>query len=326
VSSADSLPDRLGRSQEIVGDEVVNGFACGLQITTEVLHKADARRILPIGGSTCCLLNRMVCFPEMVRGKRVCEPFAGSGPYGLMALVQGAAHADLIDINPRAAGFQRRNAAASGIGPERFAAIEADVAVCVAGESYDLVLANPPFVPTPDGIAGTLTSNGGADGSRLIEALLGRLDEWLVPDGEAWVLMFQLVVDGRPLLADRAASFAPLRPIEFIAGQAEPIPLEASCEAFRKLFPDDVAAIDDWRDQLEGVHGPGPQECQYVMHVGWSAGWWRRHAARRLRDALRRGVLHPGRSARGARFRAGVRELRARDLGQRSGLSAPAKK
>ncbi len=263
-----SLPNRLGRTQQVVGDEIVNHFACGLSVTTEVLHKRDLQRILPLGGSTCALLNRMANHPEMVRGKRVFEPFAGSGPLGLMALAQGAAHVDFLDINPRAVEYQLRNAAASGFEPTRFSVHVGDVAKYAPAEPYQILLANPPFVPTPDGIAGTLTSNGGADGSRWIEALLGRLEVLLRPDGEAWILMWQIVKEGRPLLANRVAVRLPRRPAVFYKGQVEAIPLAASSSAYRKLFPHHEAEIEAWEAALAAAHGTGLQECQYVMHVG----------------------------------------------------------
>ncbi len=262
------LPDRLRRTREVAGEEIVNRFACGLCLTTDVLHKADAARILPLGGSTCALLNRMANLPDMVRGKRVFEPFAGSGPLGLMALVQGAAHADLLDVNPRAAEYQRRNAAASGIAPERLTARVGDVTTFAPPEPYDVVLANPPFVPTPDGIAGTLTSNGGPDGSRWAEVMLRRLDAWLRPEGEAWVLLWQIAKAGRPLIADRVEALLPARPAVFHVGQAEPIPLEASGWAYRKLFPRRRAAVDAWEADLAARHGAGLQECQYVLQLG----------------------------------------------------------
>jgi len=266
--AAASLPDRLGRTTELIGDEIVNRFECGLSITTEVLFKRDPRRILPLGGSTCALLNRMANHPEMVRGRRVFEPFAGSGPLGLMALVQGARHVDFLDVNPRARDFQTRNAAASGIDPARFDAIVGDVTTHVPAEPYHVVLANPPYVPTPDGIAGTLTSNGGRDGCRWIEILLGRLDDWLLPDGEAWVLMWQVVKHGRPLIADRIAELVPSRPVALFVGQQEPVPLEASCRAYRKLFPQHLADVDAWHASLVTAHGGPLEECQYVLHAG----------------------------------------------------------
>ena len=93
---------------------IINRFGNGLTIKTEAFFKRDPMRILPLGGPQGSLMNHMLHFPASVRGKRVFEPFAGSGGVGLMALKVGAAHLDLLDINPRAAEFHRESAALSG--------------------------------------------------------------------------------------------------------------------------------------------------------------------------------------------------------------------
>jgi methylase of polypeptide subunit release factors len=79
---------------------------------------------------------------------------------------------------------------------------EGDVATFCPQEPYDLILANPPFVPTPEGIDGTITSNGGPEGNRFVEILLRRLDEFLRPEGRALVYVFQIVSGKEPLVVD----------------------------------------------------------------------------------------------------------------------------
>src|SRR4030042_839520 len=101
-----SLPDLLGRSSEVQGEEVINRFANGLAIKTEIWNKDDTLRILPLGSPQASLMNHILGFPEVVRGKYVFEPFAGSGALGFMALKLGARHVDFLDINPRASDFQ----------------------------------------------------------------------------------------------------------------------------------------------------------------------------------------------------------------------------
>jgi hypothetical protein len=85
----DGLPDLLGRTSEVHGEEVLYRFANGLFIKTEVWNKADRHRILPLGSPQGSLMNHMLGFPEVVRGKRLFEPFAGSGALGFMALKLG---------------------------------------------------------------------------------------------------------------------------------------------------------------------------------------------------------------------------------------------
>jgi len=262
------LPDLLGRSSEVQGEEVINRFANGLTIKTEVWSKGDKLRILPLGSPQGSLMNHMLHFPELVRGKRVFEPFAGSGPLGLMALNLGARHVDFLDINPRASDFQRQNAELNQFPASRFRSFEADIATFEPEAPYQLILANPPFVPTPNGIDGTITSNGGTDGNRFVEILLRRLEEFLEPHGEALILVFQLVSGQRPLLLQLISDLVVRRPVGLTPSQRRPIGFAAYCRAYTQLFPKAQEDIARWRASLIREHGEDLSLCHYVARVG----------------------------------------------------------
>jgi hypothetical protein len=262
------LPDLLHHEREVRGERVVHRFANGLAVETDRPLEARPDRILSLGGPQRALMNHLLGFPEAVRGRRGFEPFAGSGALGLMALAVGAVHVDFLDVNPRAVAFQRENAARNGFGADRFDAIEGDVADHAPARPYDWILANPPFVPTPEGIAGTLTSNGGPDGSRLVGLLLDRLDALLAPAGRALVYVFQLVKDGRPLIAAHAERVLPRRPVALVPAQERPAALSVYAAAYDRLFPDAGDAIARWRDGLERRHGAGLGVAHYVVDVG----------------------------------------------------------
>jgi Methyltransferase small domain len=268
VQPGQSLPDRLRRTREVRGEEVFYRFANGLVIKTEVAHKADPRRILPLGTPQGSLMNHLLNFPDSVRDKRVFEPFAGSGALGFMALRAGARHVEFLDVNPRALDFQRQNAALNGFGADRFTPIEGDIADFSPERRVDLILANPPFVPTPDGIEGTLTSNGGREGSRFAALLLERLDELLEPSGRALVYVFQLEKERRPLIADAIAESVRNRPVELTPSQLRPIPFDRYCSAYLRLFPAEAPAIEGWRSDLVRRHGSDLTLCHYVVEVG----------------------------------------------------------
>ncbi len=266
--SGTSLADLLRRTAEVRGDEIFYRFGNGLRLKAEILAKNDPLRILPLGNPQGALMNHMANFPDLVRGKRVFEPFAGSGPLGFMALALGARHVDFLDLNPRAPELQRYNAGLNQIGPDRVAFLEGDIATFVPGAKYDLLVANPPFVPTPDGMPGTLTSNGGPEGNRLVEILLARLDALLEPGGEALIYLFQLVAGGRPLVADRMAKRLIGRSVELTPSQARQIPFELYLRAYEQRFPEARAAIERWASALIGDHGEELTLCHYVAHVG----------------------------------------------------------
>ena len=268
MSASKSLPDLLRRTREVHGEEVLYRFANGLAIKTEVFNKNDRLRILPLGTPQGSLMNHVLSFPETVREKRVFEPFAGSGALGFMALKAGAAHVDFVDINPRAADFQRQNAALNHFSSDRFTAITADISDFAPERKYDLILANPPFVPTPEGIEGTITSNGGPEGSRFVAILLERLEALLEPGGKALIYVFQLARDSGPLIVELLAGASKRRPIELTPAQQHPIPFEAYCKAYRQLFPKAGPAIEAWRSDLLRRHGSGLVLCHYVVDIG----------------------------------------------------------
>jgi hypothetical protein len=268
MATRSALPDLLGRTSEVLGEEILYRYANGLAIKTEVWNKGDRLRILPMGAPQGSLMNHMLHFPEVVRGKRVFEPFAGSGPLGFMALKLGAQHVDFLDINPRASAFLTENARLNQLPASRFRSIEADIATFEPERRYDLIIANPPFIPTPEGIEGTVTSNGGPEGNRFVEILLRRLEELLEPNGEALMLVFQFVSQEQPLLVDLISRVLVCRPVELTPAQVRPISFRAFWEAYTKLFPRAQEEITRWRSVLQEKHGPDLTLCHYVARVG----------------------------------------------------------
>jgi hypothetical protein len=268
MSATKTLPELLQRTREVHGDVVRYRFSNGLTIDTESFNKSDRLRILPLGNPQGSLMNHMLSFPAIVKDKQVFEPFAGSGALGFMALKAGAEHVDFLDINPRAAEFHAANAALNQLASGRFTSITGDIAEFVPKRRYGLLLANPPFVPTPEGIEGTITSNGGPEGNAFVEILLARLEDFLEPDGRALIYVFQFAKDARPLVLDLLARDVRRRPVELTPAQATPIPLETYLEAYRRLFPSESVAIDRWRTDLTERHGRSLALCHYVIDVG----------------------------------------------------------
>ena len=268
MSTGKTLPDLIEATSETVGEEVFYRYANGLQIKTEIFFKSDPQRILPLGGPQGSLMNHILNFPDGVRGKRVFEPFAGSGALGFMALKAGAQRVDFLDINSRAAEFHLDNAGLNKFQADQFTSITGDIASFVPQRKYDLILANPPFVPIPDGLEGTLTSNGGSEGSRFVEILLDRLEQFLEPTGRALVYVFQFVREGEPLIFERLGAMAKTRPIELTPTQKHPLPFESYSKAYGQLFPNATGEIEQWRSELVERHGSGLTLCHYIIDIG----------------------------------------------------------
>ena len=263
-----ALPDLLQHSREFRGDQVLYSFGNGFTIKTEIFRKNDRLRILPLGTPQRSLMNHMLNFPEVVKDKDVFEPFAGSGALGFMALKVGVRHVDFLDINPKALTFQVENAALNELPRSCYRSIEGDIATFTADRSYDLILANPPFVPTPEGIEGTITSNGGPEGNRFVESLLKRLEELLYPHGQAFIYLFQIVKRGEPLIVELILRYLDHRVVELTPSQARPISFAVYCQTYAELFPSAKADITRWQSDLIERHGKDLMLSHYVAHVG----------------------------------------------------------
>jgi hypothetical protein len=237
-------------------------------VHTDPFMRSDAKRVLPLGGPQDTILNRILCYPELVRDRRVFEPFAGAGAFGLMALKLGAKHVEFLDINPRACAFQKDNAVRNGFAADRYQCHLGSIVDYEASEPFEIVLANPPFVPTPPGIPGTLTSDGGAEGSDLAKALFLRLDGLLYPTGEAFVYVMQFAsTEGHPLLARFLPDALPNRTITFTQTQEAAISFHEYVEAYRQCFPRHDVEIERWRADLSARHGERIGVQHYVVHV-----------------------------------------------------------
>ena len=242
-------------------------YANGLVVHTDPFMRRDRARVLPIGGPQDVMLNRLVNRPEIVAGRQVLDAFAGSGILGLMALKLCAAHVDFVDISARAIEFTIANCSRNRFPTASYGAALVSVAEFVPPRPYDVVLANPPFVMTPPGIDGTLTSQAGREGNDFVKMLLGRLDTLLTPDGEAYVYLLQLVTDGTPLIATWAAQNIGERSIKLTPTQVEATPFEHYVAAYILRFPGHEASVRRWERDLIERHAAPLGVQHYVMHV-----------------------------------------------------------
>uniref|UniRef100_UPI00289EF728 DUF7059 domain-containing protein n=1 Tax=Arthrobacter sp. TaxID=1667 RepID=UPI00289EF728 len=116
-------------------------------------------------------------------------------------LLSHAGHVTATDISERALGFTRfnllLNAAALGVDPahpeQRIDLRLGSMLEPVAGERFDLVVSNPPFVITPRSEQETAEDrftyrDGGLAGDGIVEGLFRNLETVLVPGGTAQML------------------------------------------------------------------------------------------------------------------------------------------
>ncbi|WP_448062155.1 DUF7059 domain-containing protein [Cellulomonas hominis] len=153
--------------------------------------------VLGVGGASTTLAQVTVRDP---RG-RVLDLGTGCGIQALHA----SRHADTVlgtDISRRALAFARFNATLAGLTPQRLELRAGSMLAPVAGELFDLVVSNPPFVITPRGGrgdgpegAGTRAAmpryeyrDGGRTGDAIVQELVEGVGAVLAPGGTAQLL------------------------------------------------------------------------------------------------------------------------------------------
>mmetsp|Transcript_3346 Transcript_3346/g.9513 ORF Transcript_3346/g.9513 Transcript_3346/m.9513 type:complete len:457 (+) Transcript_3346:1-1371(+) len=139
------------------------------------------------------------------RGKvaTVLDACCGSGVQGLVALQQYADSATFIDANPRAIRFVEFNLALNGMAHKAAGLHVGDLydALPATAEPFDAIVANPPFVPNPHGIASggnAMFGNGGDTGERVLAALIRGSPRVLRPGGRLAVVAMSPNVEELP--------------------------------------------------------------------------------------------------------------------------------
>jgi hypothetical protein len=90
------------------------------------------------------------------------------------------------DVNPRAVALARINAAINGIAADFR---EGDRFAPVAGETFDVILSHPPFIPRPEGTGAASAVYGGLHGDELALSMLAKVPAHLTPTGRAVFLV-----------------------------------------------------------------------------------------------------------------------------------------
>ncbi|HYF26967.1 MAG TPA: HemK2/MTQ2 family protein methyltransferase [Baekduia sp.] len=120
----------------------------------------------------------------MPRRARVLDVCTGSGAIAVVAARHGAREVVAVDVSRRAVLTARLNARRNGV---RVDARRGDLLAPVAGEQFDLIVSNPPYVPAA---ADALPRRGqrrgwdaGRDGRVLLDKLCAKAPAHLVPGG-----------------------------------------------------------------------------------------------------------------------------------------------
>ena len=141
--------------------------------------------VLGVGGASTTLAQVTV----RDHRERVLDLGTGCGIQALHASRHCAAVV-ATDISARALDFARFNAALAGLGPDRLTWREGSMLEPVAGELFDLVVSNPPFVITPrvPEVPEYEYRDGGRAGDAIVRELVTGVGSVLAPGGVAQLL------------------------------------------------------------------------------------------------------------------------------------------
>ncbi|MBE9069097.1 methyltransferase [Leptolyngbya cf. ectocarpi LEGE 11479] len=115
--------------------------------------------------------------------KNVLDLCCGSGVQGLVAS-RYAQHVTSVDLNPRAIRFSRFNAQLNDIRNIQF--YPGSLYEPVAGQTFDTILANPPFVPSPKHDLGF--RDGGTTGEEILAEIIHQSSQYLNPQGRVFIV------------------------------------------------------------------------------------------------------------------------------------------
>ena len=144
-------------------------------------------------GATTLQLARALAASE---GEKVLDVGCGAGTLALLAASRGAGEVVGVDLMERAVQWSRFNARLNELEGRFYAG---DLLDPVAGQRFDLIVSQPPFVIRADGAEATTYLHGGRFGDELALKLVRRVGEVLAPGGRAVVLFDSPRRQGEPV-------------------------------------------------------------------------------------------------------------------------------
>jgi release factor glutamine methyltransferase len=144
------------------------------------------------------LLIEAMTISGLVKGSRVLDFCTGSGVVAIAAAQLGARTVTAFDICPHAVGCAVTNAGDAGVDVDARVGTWADA---LAAGPFDVVVSNPPYVPTgshahseniPAGVGSATAWNAGIDGRLVLNPMCDRAPELLSDGGTMLIVHSEL--------------------------------------------------------------------------------------------------------------------------------------
>lgn len=216
---------------------------------------------MPPGPTTQHLVRAL---PE-VRGARTIDVGTGPGTLAIAMASRGASLAIGTDVNPRALALARANATLNDVAIELR---EGSLFEPVAGDRFDVVVAQPPYVIRPAGLPNVDYLHGGEYGDEIAMRLVRGAPDHLEQDGISVSLFDSPVRPGRSLRERiREGQSEPTTDLLVLNTPAPPVQWQAIAYAQLAdpaLSPDIEATISAYE---EHAHALGITEVHHALVV-----------------------------------------------------------
>ncbi|VEI13148.1 methyltransferase [Trueperella bialowiezensis] len=141
--------------------------------------------VMGVGGAT----RTLAALANYEPGQRVLDLGTGSGIHAIVAALAGA-RVTATDISDAALELARLNAELNGV---RIDLRKGSLFEPVAGERFDVIVSNPPFVITPPAARPAVGAldyrDAGLESDQVSARVIGALADHLTPEGRAWMLV-----------------------------------------------------------------------------------------------------------------------------------------
>ena len=184
LDGEDVAPAALLRPQSFVDADGIGEWWIASDLDELALGaELPADHVLGVGGASRTLAELVI--PQPVG--RALDVGTGCGIQALL-VARHAGEVVATDISARALAFAELNARLNGVGNVTFRL--GSMFEPVAGEAFDLIVSNPPFVITPraEGVTAYEYRDGGLIGDALVAQFLGEAPAHLTPGGVAQLL------------------------------------------------------------------------------------------------------------------------------------------
>jgi SAM-dependent methyltransferase len=216
-------------------------------------------------GPTTVQLIRLL--PERIAGS-VLDVGCGAGSLVLVAASRGASPAVGTDLNGRALETARFNARLNGLEVDFR---QGDLLEPVINDTFDLVVAQPPYVPHPPGLPAATYLHGGPRGDELAMRMISDLPRILSGRGHALILMDTAARKG-DLLSNRMRALLGDAPIDLVVLAAPGASADLQSIGYALLDAAQVgseysAAVRRYRDHMEAL---GIEEFRHCLVIARS--------------------------------------------------------